>query len=305
MKKTAMRVGFALACLTTTGSSRLTAQSPAFRPPVPGKEAPPTLEVATEASHTFAGQSRFHGEARGRSGATASELRLAAPIPLGGRWVLMTGLELQDVVLDTVPSSPVPSWIHTLGLQAGLGYRWRDDLMFMAMATPSLHKLEDTGGNDIGLSGMLNATWNLRPDLTFVFGLMVTPESDLKALPVAGLDWRVNDEIELSLLLPRPRMTWHIDERWSFHAGAGISGTTFRTGDSFGTQHGDARLNDALATYRDIHLALGIGYRITRTVRAELEAGYSIHRRIDYTRVDERVRFAPAPFVRLGLGVGF
>lgn len=95
------------------------------------------------------------------------------------------------------------------------------------------------------------------------------------------------------------------DSRWSFHAGADLNMTTFRTGDTLGTALTLPQYNDALGNYRDIRIGLGAGYRFCSSFSAELEGGYSVNRQIDYTRIDERVKFDPAPYVRLGLNARF
>ena len=40
-------------------------------------------------------------------------------------------------------------------------------------------------------------------------------------------------------------------------------------------------------------------------LRAEIEAGSSVYREIRYTRIDEQVKFDPAPYARLALSVRF
>jgi hypothetical protein len=42
-----------------------------------------------------------------------------------------------------------------------------------------------------------------------------------------------------------------------------------------------------------------------RGLRAEIEAGYSVYREINYFRIEQTVKFRPAPYVRLALNARF
>jgi hypothetical protein len=177
--------------------------------------------------------------------------------------------------------------------------------MFTAIVSPTLYKFSQVGGNDIGVSGYLTAMWNYSPSLKFMLGVEFSPDSDLKALPIAGLDWAINDQLDLRLIFPKPRLIYTPNDHWSFHVGADLNIATFRTSDSLGTSIGLPQYNDALGTYRDIRIGAGVSYRISKTLSVEADAGYSVNRQIHYTRIDERVKFNPAPYAALGLRLNF
>jgi hypothetical protein len=276
-------------------------------PPLRGGDTnrPRLLQVNMDSSYTASGKAKFLGTKSGDSGAASMSAAVFAPLPLNEKWIIPLGLMSQNIWLDSVPGAPVPDQIHTLGFNTGLGYRLNDDWMIMGMFNPTLYKFSDVGGNDIGLSGGINAMWRYSPSLTLMFGLMVSPDSDLKVLPMIGADWRINEEWDLRLMFPQPRLIYQPDEHWSFHFGANMVGTTFRSSDTLGNSISLPQYNDALATYRDIRVGGGVGYQFSKTFRLEVEAGYSVSRQIDYTRIDETVNFDPAPCVRLGLNIGF
>lgn len=156
-----------------------------------------------------------------------------------------------------------------------------------------------------GFSGGVTALWNYSPSLKFMFGVMFSPDSDLKVMPMAGLDWAINDQLDLRLMFPKPRLIYRPNDHWSFHVSADLNMATFRTSDSLGTSIGLSQYNDALGTYRDIRIGTGAGYRISKNLSVEADAGYSVNRQIDYTRIDERVEFDPAPYAGFGLRLSF
>lgn len=105
--------------------------------------------------------------------------------------------------------------------------------------------------------------------------------------------------------IPKIRLSYRVDPKWTFYTGVDMVGTTFRTDENFGSTIGSPRYNNTLATYWDIRLGAGVSYEITKTFRAEIEAGGSVYRRIDYSNLDQQVDFDPAPYIRLGLNLRF
>lgn len=266
---------------------------------------PPLIQALFDTSFTAAGPTEFLGTKSGDSDAFNARLSLFAPLSLSEKWMLPLRLGAETLILDSVPGVPVPEEIHTLTLSSGLSRRLNDEWMITGTLGSTLYKFNDVGWNDVGLSGSINATWRSSPSVSWRFGLMASPDSDIPVLPIVGVDWQINEEFNLRLLFPQPRLTYQPPGRWKFFAGMNLAGTTFRASESLGNSIGQAQYNDALGTYRDIRLGGGFGFQWNRRFSLEAEAGYSVSRQIDYTRVDEQVEFGPAPYFRLGLRVGF
>ena len=265
----------------------------------------PTFDVTLESSYTAAGKAKFRGADFSNSDAYNVSLGMSTRAPLNEHWSIPLELRSQNFFLGSPAGVPIPENIHMLQFGTGLSYRLNDQWRFMAVVSPTLYKFNDVGGNDIGVSGRLTAMWNYSPSLKFMFGVVFSPDSDLKVMPMAGLDWAINDQLDLRLMFPKPRLIYTLNDHWSFHAGADFNMATFRTSDSLGTSIALPQYNDAIGTYRDIRIGAGVGYRINKTLSVEADAGYSVNRRIDYTRIDERVKFDPAPYAGLSLRQSF
>jgi len=266
---------------------------------------PPLFDVTLESSYTAAGETKFRGAKFGDSDAFNVNLGLSARVPLNEHWIAPLQLRSQNLYLGSVSGAPLPDDIHTLQFGTGLGYRPNNRWMFMVRVSTALYKLSDIGSDDVGVSGGLTAMWNYSPSLRFMFGVMYSPDSDLKVLPMVGVDWAINEEFDLRLMLPKPRLIYKPNDHWRFHVGADLNMVTFRTSNSLGTSIGLPQYNDALGTYRDIRIGVGGGYQLKRTLTLEADAGYSVSRQIDYTRIDERVKFDPAPYVHINLRWSF
>lgn len=266
---------------------------------------PPTIQSWVDTSYTAAGAAKFRGAKGEDSDAFSLGLGAGGRVGLDGGWSVPLGIQSQNHFLDELASAPVPGRIHTLGFSAGLERRLNEQWSVGLMLSPKIYKFEDLGANDIGLSGGLYASWIYSSTLRFAFGLIVAPDSDVPVLPVAGLDWQINDRFDLSLMYPRPRLSYRIDDRWKLHLGADVNSVTFRTSDTFGNERAMPRYNDALATYRDIRVGFGVGYRVSNSVSLEAETGYSVSRQFRYSRIDEHVSFESAPYCRLGISARF
>jgi len=224
---------------------------------------------------------------------------------LNEKWFLRFGLGLDNTFLNQVSGAPIPESINTLRLTTGLGYRLNDQWTLSASVSPSLYRFEDVGGNTFGVSGMALVMYHANPSLTWTFGIIVSPNSDIPLLPVVGVRWLINDDFTLKVEVPQTRLTYRLDSKWTFYGGAEMNSSTFRAAEDLGTKTGFPQYNNALGSYRDVRVGVGAGYEITRSLFAEIDGGYSVYRRIEYTRIDESVDFEPAPYVRLGLSIRF
>ena len=138
-----------------------------------------------------------------------------------------------------------------------------------------------------------------------LFGLGFNPDSVYPVLPIAGVRWDVNTNLTLNLMFPKAGVIYRIDPNLSLYASVDFKFAVFRSEDDLGTQIGQPRFNNALATYQDIHLGLGAEYRIIRGLWVGVEGGYSVGRSIRYKNIDETVKFDPSPYVQASVRCWF
>ncbi len=296
------------AATAQTGSKRFEVIRPS-----PGEnkadDGPPLLEVKFDTSYTAGGETEFRSAQFGDSSALNFSLSASTFLPLGAsneKWMMPFDLQSQNVSLDSLAGTPVPDTIHTLEISTGLAYKLDEHWMFMARISPSLYKFEDIGGNDIGVSGGLMVEWERSPSVKWMFGLIVSPDNEIPVLPVVGVDWRINEQWELQLMMLSPRVIYTLADSWRLHAGMGLNfGSTFRAEDALGTSIGLPKFDDALGSYSDLRFGCGVEYELNRSWSFEVEAGYSINREIDYQDIDETVKFDDAPYFRMGMKFEF
>ncbi len=251
------------------------------------------------------GKVRFQGQSFGDSDAYNINLEAGTRIALNEKWSLPLGVKSDNYYLGQIPGVPVTANIHTLRLTGGLSYRVNDDWTITGTLSPSLYRFSHIEDNTIGIAGGILGTYRINPTLNLTLGLFVSPDSEIPVMPAVGVRWMLDDKLTLEAGVPRTRLTYRLCPDWSVYTGADFSGTTFRTGPTLGTKIGQSQYNNALATYQDIRLGVGLGYQLPGGLRAEMEIGYSVYRDIAVKRSGDSARFDPAPYARLGLGLRF
>jgi opacity protein-like surface antigen len=263
------------------------------------------VETSLNSSYSLPGEAKLDGVKFGNSDAYALGLNARGGVPIDEHWTWSWGLGSQNLFLGSLAGAPIPERINTLSLNTGAGYRFNERWTLNGLIGSSLYRFDDAGGDTFGFSGGVLAMYQASARLKWTFGVMVAPDSDIPALPFVGLSWLINDQFTVEVGIPKTRLSCRLDPKWTLYTGLDMVGTTFRTDEDFGANIGSPKYNNALATYRDIRLGVGVSYKITQKLGAEIEAGGSVYRRIDYKHLDKQVEFDPAPYLRLGLSFRF
>lgn len=260
----------------------------------------PRFGVASEYSYVASGDISYRG-LKGSSDAHAITPSASGDIPINEKWFIPVGMRSENLFLGTVAGAPIPDRINTFGLDTGAGYHINSQWTVAATIGPVLYRFDDIGGDEIGIHGAIRATYIMNPKWTFIMGLGFEPDSEVPVLPAAGLRWRINTNLTLNLMFPKPALIYRVLPRLSVYVGGGGEFAVFRTESDFGNQIGLPQFNSALGTYRDFHVGAGAEYRLPLGASVTVEAGYSVGRQINYKDIDQTISFDPAPYVQAGL----
>lgn len=258
------------------------------------------VDVQTDASFVKGGDVSYRNF-KGNSDVQSFNFGATAEIPTSDRWFVPIAVRSANQWLETVEGVPIPNHINTLNFGVGLGYHLDEQWTVAGSVGPSIYRFSDIQSDDIGFQGVVWTTYKWRPDVTFVFGLAVQPDSEIPALPLAGVRWDIRPDLTLNLMFPRPALTYQVDSRWSVFVAGGGEFNTFRTESGFGNEIGQSRYSNALGTYRDFHLGAGAEYRLPCGPSIRIETGYSFGRQIDYTDISQTIKFENAPYVQASL----
>jgi hypothetical protein len=263
------------------------------------------LGAYADYSYVAPGVVKYPGANGNKSDAQTVNLALSAEVPINKEWFVPVVVGAESLFFNQVDDTPIPDRVNVIRLNAGVGYRFGENWTVSASAGPLLYRVNNIEGEDVGVGGMVRATYRLNPDVIFNFGWVFNPDSDVPVLPMFGARWSVRTNLTLNLMFPRTGIVYQAAPKLSTFVGVGLGGATFRTDESFGNGIGQPRFNNQLATYWDIRAGIGVEYALSRAVAVSLEGGYSVWRELDYKDLDEKVRFMPSPCVQAGIRCRF
>ncbi len=200
------------------------------------------------------------------------------------------------------PGLQVPNTLQGVSLVFGNRWKFADRWALAVSARPGLYSdFEDISGDDFSVPVTVLFSYDLNPKLQLLFGAGFQSGRDIPVIPAIGALWRPDDKWTVSIILPRPGVTYAFDDKLSLFAGGELTGGAYTVGDNFGTRVGDASLNGERLTYREIRAGVGVRYDFSKALRLEVEGGWVIDRRFVYD--DRKLQFdgAVAPYVGLGL----
>jgi len=182
----------------------------------------------------------------------------------------------------------VPPRTYDLGVEFNYARKLNDSWGVALSVSPLFSTDFDNNSRDsfrLTAGGVL--TFQADDVTRLVAGLTYLDRPDLPFIPIAGLKWLVTDNLEMDILVPRPKISWRFDrneerEAWLYTGGevGGGSWAIEREGD----------LNDRMG-YRDFRWVCGVESRQVSGSRRVLEAGYVFDRKISFDRGpgDERL----------------
>jgi hypothetical protein len=197
-----------------------------------------------------------------------------------------------DAPLDT-PSNLYSAGVNMMWLQ-----RLSDDTRLTIGANPSFGGDDAEFGRHLRVFAMGAVAWDWIPDeLRLTAGAAWLGRRDIGVVPAAGLEWTPNEDWDVSLILPRPKVSRRLtssdtSESWLYASGA-ISGGTF-----------DMRRADGTAdelSLRGFHASVGIERTTEQLGRSFVEIGAGFGRELRFERSQQVVDFGPGVVLRLGL----
>jgi opacity protein-like surface antigen len=287
---------------TPAGGSQEDFAAPTAFTPSQGKS---RATLSMDYSYVGTGQAKYQGLSVGNSEAQSLNASLAGAVALNEKWFVPLGVSSANFFLNSLAGAPIPDEVNSVRLLGGLGYNLNDQWSISAALGPVLYRVTDVDSGDIGLGGRVQAIWRWRPNLTLAFGIGFEPDANVPVLPAAGARWRIQTNLTLNLMFPRPVLVYRAAPKLSVFAGADVKFAVFRASEDFGDKLGQPRYDNALGTYRDFHLGAGVTCEVARSLFLSVEGGYSVGRELDYKRIDQTVTFDPAPYVQTGLKYRF
>jgi hypothetical protein len=202
-------------------------------------------------------------------------------------------------------AAPVPVHLQSMAAIIGVDYMHGGDIGAFIWVKPGFYTEEHIGIASFNAPITLGRAFILQPDHLYLFVGANADflRGDYPVLPLAGLMWRPNDQWEVALIVPEPRVTYKPTKSFEIYAGGELAGGSFRTDHDPAIQ--PRKLDGAQIDYSEYRANAGFSYSPSANLSIDLAGGYAIQRQFAFTRADYYFRSDPAPFVRLEVSAKF
>ncbi len=273
-----------------------------------GKETGVRQEIHLD--YSYAGDSKLKSGASGDLGEQSMHFGYGFTIPLDAKWSLRWGVEDNRIDFGRPSGSALPQNLQTVSTTFGAGYKIDDKWSVFAGVSPRLSLMQGwdrVDAQEVEIGGMLGATYIVNPDLVFTFGLGVNPGTDgIPVLPIAGVRWKFEKDWTLNVGVPRTSIDYQLLPNLRLSPLlVGFEGGEFHTSKTYGTNVGLPQLNDRKMHYNEVRVGVGAGYKILPNMTADLSGGVIAYREFDFKDAGYSPKTDPAPYVQIGLRVGF
>jgi Domain of unknown function (DUF6268) len=273
---------------------------------------PPDPIVLVDFGSSYVFESDFERGDDAKGDAWSSNFRFGYRIPFDGpdwsqrdcsQWYIRLGADYSRFDFDNSGGLPIPNTLQSISAIVAVEYLVKGRTAFLFEAFPGLYFEHDIDSDVFDVPVRAAAALKISEGLYGVIGVSYSGFRKYPFLPIAGIQWQLNDAWTLSLVPPEPRIIYSPSPEWEFWAGGELTGGAFRT-DSREVERKE-KLSNAVVTYSEYRAGLGFTYT-TEAWRVEVGAGYAFQREFDYHRAEEGFETDEgAPYVRAELRLKF
>lgn len=203
---------------------------------------------------------------------------LAAPI-FSGQPPFLISPRFAAHFLDGPAVSDLPPRVYDTALEfrwlRPINDRWTADL---AVAPGFYSDFDNTSSQAIRVMGRGIGIYKWSPTVTVALGIVYLDREDVKLLPAAGLIWKPNDDVNVELIFPRPKIARRI------FPGLGFDWWAYIAGEFGGGSWAIRRTSgaDDIATERDLRVILGLERKVEAGISTRAEVAYVFARKLEY-----------------------
>jgi len=267
-------------------------------------------------SYEFEAESSYIGDGAATHGrvnyGNFSEISSSASVVVSDQirnnFILRLGVQWERYAFDTSsPVTPIPDAVEGVNAVIGADIQLTSALLVRIEAHPGAYGSFKHGNSRLfNVPITIGASYFQTPDLVFIAGLGIDPNSNVPVFPAVGVHWKVSDRWLIDGVAPRPQVQFSLTDKITLFAGADIRNGTFRMDNQFGHSVRLEKLNNAILDYWEVRGGGGLTWAIWNGVNLDIEGGVVPYRRFDFNRADFKVISSDwAPYVRVGLSASF
>ncbi len=272
----------------------------------------PTLSIREDVnlSYTYVGNSDLKSGASGHMGEQTTQFGYNLKVPVNESLSFQWGINYNRLDFGQPAGSPLPDNLQTLSTTLGAEYKLSDEWALFGAVVPRLELIDNWDqieSQDFQVGGALGAIYDPNPDLSLRFGLAVNPGSiGTPVLPLLGLRWQFAKPWTLNFGFPRTAIDYQLLPNLRLSPiEISFNGGSFHTSKTYGNSVGMVDLNDRRLEYNEVRVGTGADYAVMKNMHVGLTAGAVVYREFDFKDASFSPKVDPAPYVQLGVKVGF
>jgi hypothetical protein len=267
-------------------------------------------------SYEFEAESSYIGDGAATHGrvnyGNFSEISSSASVVVSDQirnnFILRFGVQWERYAFDTSsPVTPIPDSIDGVNAVIGADIQLTSALLVRIEAHPGAYgSFKHANPRLFNVPITIGGSYFQTPDLVFIAGVGIDPNSNVPVFPAVGVHWKVSDRWLIDGVAPRPQVQFSLTDKITLFAGADIRNGTFRMDNQFGHSVRLEKLNNAILDYWEVRGGGGLTWAIWNGVNLDIEGGVVPYRRFDFNRANFKVTSSDwAPYVRVGLSASF
>ncbi len=268
------------------------------------------LQEDVSLDYSYVGDADLRSGLGGHLGEQTTRFGYSVKAPINDQWSLRFGLDYNRLDFGQPAGSPLPYNLQTLSASFGANYKVSDQWGVFVAVMPRLELIDGWNqieSQDFQLGGAIGATYDPNQDLSLRFGLAINPGSlDTPVLPLLGVRWHFAKPWTLNFGFPRTSLDYQLLPNLRLSpVEVNFNGGSFHTSKTYGNSVGMAQLNDRQLDYTEVRVGSGADYAVTKDIHVGLDAGAVVYRKFDFKDASFSPKVDPAPYVQLGVKVGF
>jgi len=269
---------------------------------------PMSVSEELDAVYSYVGDANTRGVglSHGEIDEQSSDLKYVVSPQVNKDLLLRFGAEWQRFSFDVPDHAAMPRLLQQASGVLGFDYQVADQWLMRVECEPGIYgDFENINWRDFNAPLVIAGIYLADADLQWLLGIRVDVRCEYPVLPVAGVRWKFADQWTLNLMLPSPRLEYAVNDRLTLYTGGGVEAGTFATGETFGTEHGEPKLDGAIVDFFELRLDAGFSWKLTPSVTVEAEVGYMPYRWFDFSEPDIDFRSYNAPYGQLACHARF
>jgi hypothetical protein len=219
---------------------------------------------------------------------------------LGAGWERFSFLGVRE-------GTAIPGNLQSVNLVTGLNWQVSPVITLQMDLKPGFYgDVNHMATNNFDVPIEAGGAYFVSDTFQIVVGVGIDLFRNIPVIPGAGFRWQVTDKWLINAVLPKPQVTYQLNDAVGIYVGAEFLDSPFRMSGDFGSRNNIKKLNDSILSYEEVHIGGGLAVKLSKTLTLDLNTGIVPYRKFDFDRAGYKLKSTdPVPYGELNLSFKF